>query len=168
MVKPRIEDLPARIRARIVVDQFTGCWVWQGCQRHGYGRIRWTGRLRDVHRVVFELLVGPIPAGLVLDHVQARGCRSTACCWPAHLEPVTRRENALRGDTFQATNTAKTHCPQGHEYTPENTWIDSQRGGRACRACKRDRSRVRRLQKPEQVRWYHREYMRVYRERRSL
>ncbi|WP_414654556.1 HNH endonuclease signature motif containing protein [Intrasporangium sp.] len=77
--------------------------------------------------------MGPIPEGLVLDHL----CRNRACCNPAHLEPVTIRENILRGEPAN-----RTHCPHGHAYTPENTRIDNNM--RSCRTCIRERARRRR------------------------
>ncbi|TDD77726.1 HNH endonuclease [Actinomadura rubrisoli] len=85
-----------------------------------------------VHRFVYESLVGPIPEGLVLDHL----CRVRACCNPAHLEPVTDRVNILRGASITAANARKTHCDHGHEFTSQNTY--RHRGRRLCRACNRD------------------------------
>jgi hypothetical protein len=85
----RIKDLPAHIAARINVSPASGCWVKQGRRdKGGYAQIKWKGRVRRVHSVVWELLVGPIPEGHQLNHVKSRGCVSNACCWPAHLEPV--------------------------------------------------------------------------------
>lgn len=107
-----------------------GCWEWNGTRdEHNYGRIHLKYRHRGAHRVVYEMLVGPIPDGLQLDHL----CRNPPCVNPAHLEPVTQRENLLRGNTLAAANAAKTHCPQGHEYTPENTYQSA--GKRRCRRC---------------------------------
>lgn len=82
-----------RIIDRILVGD--GCWVWPGAKNsQGYGRIGAGGRTwAYTHRVVYEALVGPIPDGLDLDHL----CRNPSCCNPAHLEPVTRTENSLRG-----------------------------------------------------------------------
>lgn len=73
----------------------TGCWLYVGIwdSANGYGKISWNGRHMMLHRVVYELIVGPIPDGRVLDHK----CRVRACCNPDHLEPVTVRENTLRG-----------------------------------------------------------------------
>lgn len=92
----RVEDLPADIAARIEVNPDTGCWLWQGATNGIYGVISWQRRHWVVHRLVYTLMVGPIPAGLVLDHVRTRGCPGGPCCWPAHLEPTTPSENSRR------------------------------------------------------------------------
>src|SRR5262249_28742610 len=97
----RVEDLPAHIAAQVTVDPVSGCWVSdRNIDRDGYSRYGGEG----VHRIAWRELVGPIPDGLVLDHVKARGCATNACCWPAHLEPVTSRINTLRGRSFAAVN----------------------------------------------------------------
>lgn len=77
------------------VEDENGCWVWQRVRdRHGYGRThRESGKTALAHRVYYERLVGPIPDGLQLDHL----CRNHACVNPEHLEPVTNRENVIRG-----------------------------------------------------------------------
>jgi hypothetical protein len=93
----RVGDLPDDLAAHIVVNPVTGCWEWQlGLNPKGYGFIYRNRRNRRVHCLVYSMLAGPIPAGLDLDHVWDWGCRSKACCWPAHLEPVTRAENSRR------------------------------------------------------------------------
>jgi hypothetical protein len=143
-----ISDLPERIARKIVIDPVTGCWLWQGARNGpnrtrrigGYGVIKWQRKMEMVHRVVYELLVDPIPDGLTLDHVKARGCQYRHCCWPAHLEPVTREVNSLRGDTPWTRNLAKTHCKHGHEFTEENTYHPPG-GGRHCRTCNREAMR---------------------------
>lgn len=71
-----------------------GCWLWQGTLRAGYGRVKIGGRLQEAHRASYEHHVGPIPEGLVVDHL----CRNRSCINPAHLEPVTEMENIRRGE----------------------------------------------------------------------
>jgi hypothetical protein len=134
------------------VQRGPGCWLWTGATNDkGYGQVR---RVRDgrsvivyVHRLLYELLVGPIPEGHELDHIKANGCTSTACVkvladehGPAHLEPVTHAENQRRGDGASGRNARKTHCDNGHEFTPENTARHAL-GHRVCIACRRANTR---------------------------
>lgn len=132
------QDPLTHLRAR-VTEQSDGCWIWQQhCNRQGYGTVRLMAlnerRAVLVHRAMYELLIGPIPDGMELDHL----CRVRACCNPAHLEAVTHKVNIERGE-WQARKVearrAKTHCQRDHEYTPANTYLDSH-GRRHCRACK--------------------------------
>jgi len=131
------------------VDKSAGpgrCWPWTGTLNNsGYGRIYVNGRKVLVHRLAYELEVGPIGDGLEIDHVRARGCQSTACCNPAHLEAVTPEENRRRADLGRA-QAAKTHCPQGHLYAGENLRIKPD-GSRECRTCKRANERRFRLRR---------------------
>lgn len=103
-----------------------GCWEWQHytCPA-GYGRLSVNNRVVGVHRASYEAFVGPIPAGLTIDHL----CRNSRCVNPAHLEPVTNAENIRRSAA------SKTHCPNGHPYSEENTY--RYRGRRSCRTCNR-------------------------------
>ncbi|MBO0885095.1 MAG: HNH endonuclease [Mycobacterium sp.] len=91
------------------------------------------------HRIAYTWLVGPIPEGFDLDHL----CRVRSCVNPAHLEPVPRRTNLLRGRTIPAANAAKTHCPHGHPYDDTNTVRN--KTGRLCLACRRARDKARGL-----------------------
>jgi hypothetical protein len=112
------------------------CWEWTGtsCGRYGRFYIDETMKAFPAYRFSYELLVAPIPDGLVIDHL----CRNPACVNPAHLEPVTHGENILRGIGPTAENAKKTHCKYGHEFTPENTYSrPSYPNGRECRECKR-------------------------------
>lgn len=132
-VQPMID----RLLAKVSYDH--GCWLFTGAQgKHGHGVIqrgRRTGTMLT-HRAVFEVLVGPIPPGMSLDHL----CRNPSCCNPLHLEPVTHAENVARGAAGQWQR-AKTHCPHGHEYTADNTRLKQPGDRRECRECGREYAR---------------------------
>lgn len=122
-----------------------GCWVWTGAIVGRYGRFRLDGETTYAHRASYQLLVGPIPDGYEIDHVRARGCRSTRCVNPDHLEAVTHRENILRSPTCPlAVHARKTHCIRGHEFTSENTRVYRARSGpqRSCVACEKLRAKA--------------------------
>jgi hypothetical protein len=133
----RISDLPAQLARRITVDPETGCWLWNGALGSGgYVQVSFKGVTYRWHRLIYTLLVGSVPRELDVDHVKKRGCKYRHCCWPAHLEPVTRWVNNMRSENPTALNAEKTHCPKGHPYDLENTrWY---RGRRHCRACNRE------------------------------
>jgi len=115
------------------------CWPWTGALTHdGYGRFRLRYSHEIAARTAYRLLVGPIPEGKQIDHVWERGCRRRDCVNPAHLEPVTPAANTQRGEPSR-----RTHCPRGHEYTPENISLTSGTG-RTCVTCNRERNRRRR------------------------
>lgn len=125
--------LSNRFWSKVDDSSENGCWPWTGgTSPKGYGRFYIEGRQYQAHRVAYELLAGPIPDGLVIDHL----CRRPACCNPFHMEPVSNRENVLRGDTFCARNHAKTHCPKGHPYSGDNLNVRGR--DRRCRICERD------------------------------
>lgn len=137
---PKPRPVLERALDKIKTDPETGCWVWQDApDRKGYGRLNVHRIMRLAHRVVYELLVGPIPDGLILDHL----CRNRICVRPDHLEPVTSVENTRRG-VFPV----KSECPQGHPYDEENTLTDN-RGYRHCRECMRARARAAYASDPE-------------------
>lgn len=126
--------------SKYVVDAETGCWNWTGyINRDGYGVGSLKRKSGAAHRLVFAFHKGPIPEGLTLDHL----CRNRRCVNPDHLEPVSIRENLLRGDTFQARNAAKTHCIHGHPLSGNNLYIHPGRGVRDCRICRRLANRSR-------------------------
>jgi hypothetical protein len=126
-------------------DDPTKCWLWLGgyffnhrgreLQGSRYGRINIDGVYVLVHRFAYELLVGPIHKGMTIDHVKSRGCTSTLCVNPAHLEVVTMKVNILRGDSVCALNARKTHCVHGHPFDKVNTTVNKQTGSRGCRIC---------------------------------
>jgi hypothetical protein len=111
-----------------VIDRMTGCWNWQRSLKDmGYGRISWRGEAVRVHRVSYELFIGPIPPGYTIDHL----CRNRGCINPEHLEAVTRGENVSRGG-----NSLKTTCPKGHLYDKVR-----KNGSRGCTICDRETAR---------------------------
>lgn len=130
-----------RLRAAYVEDEETGCWVWQlSTNGRGYGRL-WIGSRVDgtrrhvnAHRFAYELMVGPVPDGLHLDHL----CRNRSCINPDHLEPVTQRENVLRGDAPAAHQARQVECKAGHPLSGDNLYVN--KGKRYCRECNKRRS----------------------------
>lgn len=114
----------------------SGCWLWLGSTSLGYAYASFMGTTRRVHRVVYELTHGPLPTGVTLDHL----CRVRCCINPSHLEPVTNKENVLRGIGITAVNAKKTACLRGHPYTDENVYPGDP-NKRVCRTCKRARNR---------------------------
>jgi hypothetical protein len=117
------------------VNRSGDCWLWTAATTSaGYGQFRVDGRWGMAHRFAYELLVGPIPQDLQIDHL----CRTPLCVNPAHLEPVTQQENLRRG-----IGGPRTHCPAGHPYDETNTYVYPVTGGRYCRACGRAAHRAR-------------------------
>lgn len=127
---PLVERFWARVK---IAD---GCWEWQGTvapRGYGYlhvGAAKWV----KAHRFSYETSVGPIPTGLVVDHL----CLNPQCVRPDHLEAVTQYENLSRSTIY---NRNKTHCPRGHEYTPDNVQLDD--GKRHCKTCRSTQSKAR-------------------------
>ena len=120
-----------RFEAKYIPVTESGCWLWIGSSaRLGYGQLYVNGRLTPAHRFSYEHYIGPIPTGLELDHL----CRVPACVNPKHLEPVTHRENMLRGDNPFAAKHKQTHCKRGHELARPNL-VNTKNGRRMCRAC---------------------------------
>lgn len=131
------------------VQKTETCWLWTGAKTQlGYGTI-WIGGGSAgkgmAHRISWELVKGPIPRGMHIDHL----CRNTSCVNPDHLEPVTVAENTRRGYApaiGAAFQRAKSSCPHGHPYDDANTHVNK-RGGRMCLTCIRVRQRAQRAAK---------------------
>lgn len=109
------------------IDKTDTCWIWTGSRdKRGYGRVNTgNGVIRLAHRIIYELYKGEIPQGLSLDHL----CMNQPCVNPDHLEPVTHAENVRRAYVNKPT-----HCPQGHAYDKQNTYVNPI-GRRVCRRC---------------------------------
>ena len=141
----RTPELEERFWAK--VDKTADCWNWtasrSGKDKYGQFFIYKQNRrpyMGLAHRVAYELEIGPIPDGMTLDHL----CKNTRCVNPAHLEVVTRGDNARRG---VPRNAKKTHCPKGHRYDRVDTWFDSRSGkevtARRCNSCRRESEKSR-------------------------
>lgn len=123
------------------VEKTDTCWLWRASLSHnGYGAFQYDGRPRPAHRYSYELLVGPIPEGLEIDHL----CRVRHCVNPDHLEAVTHLENVRRGvyaemPVLTRINAEKTHCKRGHPLSGDNLIVrENARSGkirRQCRTC---------------------------------
>lgn len=145
-----ITPLFKRVTSKFLIGD--GCWEWISSLDHNGYPMFWeknanTGGKSKAHlghRLVYELLVGPIPDGLVIDHL----CRNSKCVRPDHLEPVPQRVNVARGNASESAYVRWQHrlatvtkCRNGHEFTPENTYLQDGRI-RRCRTCNRDKMRV--------------------------
>lgn len=142
---PKITLERERFDAKWMLAPITGCWLWTGARNdNGYGYFYGRAhRSHGAHRYSWMLYRGPIPDGMVIDHL----CHVRACVNPDHLRVVSQKANALENsDCVSALNAKKTHCPRGHEYTEANTYHRANAPGayRACRACGREKKRERR------------------------
>ncbi len=127
MLKPTIERFLEKIS---FVEN--GCWEWTSTKSgNGYGQFWFNKKMHNSHKISYEFFLGDIPTGLEIDHL----CRNRICCNPSHLEAVTHKENTLRGIGITAINFKKTHCKNGHEFTPENIYV-SKEGFRYCVICR--------------------------------
>ncbi|MCC7464559.1 MAG: HNH endonuclease [Gammaproteobacteria bacterium] len=128
------------LESRSIPEPNSGCTLWLGTLTNalGYGRLLYRGVAYMAHRLAWETFVGAIPEGMHLDHL----CRNPSCINVAHLEPVTQRENVLRGRSLQALNAKKKECPRGHSFSASNTYVDKQ-GRRTCRTCNNATARLR-------------------------
>lgn len=125
------------------------CWWWTGAQHKGYGVFyrRTPTSSQSAYRIAWEMVNGPVPAGLELDHL----CRNKLCVRPDHLEAVTHAINQQRRRGFCHSNPRPkpTHCKHGHEFNEQNTYHYG--NWMYCRACAANRARARRQTEKEQA-----------------
>ncbi len=119
------------------------CWEWLGYKTpDGYGQLTVNKTNAMAHRIALFVAGIAIPAGEHVDHL----CRNRSCVNPDHLEPVTRRENILRGIGITAKNHKKTECLRGHPLSGANLYVRPE-GQRQCVECQRRRGREYRARK---------------------
>lgn len=140
---PLTPAIAARFWSKVNVGLAHECWNWKAfVHPAGYGYFQMgRGRTAYAHRVSYLFYVGPVPDGMTLDHL----CRNRACVNPTHLEVVSNKVNALRGDSFSAENARKTHCKAGHPLSGENLYLKHRPNGtvsRICLTCRRAHQRV--------------------------
>jgi hypothetical protein len=113
----------------------TACWLWLGTiDADGYGVTKRRGRQWKAHRWLWTIMRGPIPDGLVVDHL----CRVRRCVNPNHMELVPNELNTQRGEGWAGKNLRKTHCKYGHPFDLLNTHIKG--GERVCLTCRREQA----------------------------
>jgi len=132
---PITRGILARIFSKVKISTelfYNGepCWEWTGYRNdRGYGVKYYQNKSRLAHNVIFQLFYKILEPGQECDHL----CRVRHCVNPMHIEAVTHAVNTLRGIGPTAINAQKTHCPKGHELTPDNTMVNKNR--RRCRSC---------------------------------
>lgn len=108
------------------------CWEWTARKnRNGYGGFDIPNKTVLAHRFIFEYYHGTICPDLTIDHL----CRNRGCVNPTHLEQVSIKVNTMRGTSFSAVNSRKTHCIHGHEFSEQNT-IQRKNDNRGCKTCR--------------------------------
>jgi hypothetical protein len=123
-------DIIGRFKSKVLI--VNECWIWKASKlKNGYGLFTdENGKTVTAHRWSYHKFVGDIPSGLVIDHI----CRNPSCVNPNHLQAISQSNNIKRSLLVKARS-ARTHCKNGHEFTPENTrYVKGQRG-RRCATC---------------------------------
>jgi len=130
VIGPIPESVERRFKDKLLLSPDTDCIVYTGADRSdGYKGFYITHKRQVLaHRLAYELFVGETTPGLVINHI----CGNRACCAPNHLEEITQYENSEKGHSWDR----KTHCVNGHEYSPDNTYWRTNAGGYRVQRCK--------------------------------
>jgi len=128
-----MKTLIQRFQEKYVIDATTHCWNWTGSTSRGYGYIGNNGKIKRAARISYELFKSVILSSLEIDHL----CRNILCVNPEHLEPVSHRENVLRGNGLAAQQARRSHCIHGHEFNSINTYLSPSGRKRECKVCRR-------------------------------
>lgn len=165
---PFLPTLKSQDRFWLKVEFTAGCWIWHGPRNSdGYGMLVTQKNNKVTHlrvaRIVYEKTIGPIPEGLMPDHL----CRITSCVNPFHLEPVTNQENILRGESPAGKNGRKVLCIKGHQLFGPNLLIRKYNGNRMCRSCYNLRRRTKYNTNPEVKRKQNERSNRGYKRRKK-
>jgi hypothetical protein len=131
------ELLDIRLLRYRYIEPITNCWIWTGAMhRNGYGKIGIEGRTEQVHRASAHVWLNfDLKSKLRVLHKNS--CHRRNCFNPDHLYVGNQSRNILDAvELGTQVNARKTHCPQGHEYTPENTILEIKLFGRKTRHCK--------------------------------
>lgn len=142
-------DLPSIVPPRIadyLTEDDNGCWKWgRAHSSQGYSCVWWEGSQQSLHRVLYQLLIGPVPEGLVLDHIV---CENKWCASPYHLAPATNEWNWVR------ERVQKQVCKHGHSDWKVVTKRDGKQR-RKCNECGRIEARNRMRRKRAAARGVH-------------
>ena len=112
-----------------------GCHLFLGCIKpDGHGAFWYNNKVQLVHRVTWQMYIGPIPNGMLVLHK----CRNANCCNVEHLYLGNQFDNmrdSIKDKTHFMSNVI--YCPQGHEYNDDNTYRNPNTGHRGCKECRR-------------------------------
>jgi HNH endonuclease len=124
----RLDDLTRLVRTKVVVCPECGCWRWTGSRDTShYAKFKLRGKTLILHRYAYESLVGPIPDGMTIDHLN---CTLRCCINPAHMQVISSLDNTLRANAtrlhdvkFDETGSAvdRIECSVCVEFKPEPT-----------------------------------------------
>lgn len=140
-----LKNVKEKLMEKTIIDSTTNCWLFQGKPRDAHSkhcRIQFNFKLEYIHRISAHIHWGyQLDSSMLVLH--KRECPNPNCWNPDHLYEGDRRDNvmdSLARGTHNFLNQTTTHCPQGHEYTPENTAINSASGKKYCKECNRLRA----------------------------